>query len=89
MKHYACPGWKCPICGAIVELTEKNEAPHYCYKCPSCGTITGADEWTEAACAYCDHYHAVDENNGECPLHGFVGDFCMGCKDFKQSEELP
>ena len=45
MKHYTCPGWKCPACGAVVALTEKDEAPHYCYKCPSCGMITGADEW--------------------------------------------
>ena len=87
MKFYTCPGWKCPSCGKIVELTEKDEAPHYCYKCPSCGTVTGADEWTEAACVYCDHYHPVDENNGECPLHGFVGDFCVACADFKQAEE--
>ena len=87
MNKYNSPNWVCPVCKSVVTLTEKDEAPHYCYKCPSCGAITGADEWTEAACTYCRHYHPVDENNGECPLHGFVGDFCVACADFQSEED--
>lgn len=86
MKHYNCSGWKCPVCGEVVTLTEKDEAPDYCYKCPSCGKITGADEWAEAACAYCARYQPVDECNGECPLHGFVGDFSRVCADFQPDD---
>lgn len=44
---YERPGWRCPICGEVVTLTDQNEAPHYCYKCPACGETTGADEWEE------------------------------------------
>lgn len=44
---YECGGWRCPSCGAVVTLTDKDEAPDYCYKCPACGNITGADEWEE------------------------------------------
>lgn len=47
MSKYNSPNWVCPSCGAAVTLTEKDEAPEYCYKCPSCGEITGADEWRE------------------------------------------
>ena len=46
-RVYECPGWICPRCGATVTLTDKDEAPHYCYKCPACGEISGADEWDE------------------------------------------
>lgn len=45
--NYECPGWRCPSCGAVVTLTDKDEAPDYCYKCPACGAVTGADEWEE------------------------------------------
>jgi len=45
---YACPGWVCPTCGAVVTLTHEDEAQHYCYQCPKCGAVTGADEWKEA-----------------------------------------
>lgn len=44
---YESPGWCCPICGTVVTLTDKDEAPDYCYKCPTCGGVTGADEWEE------------------------------------------
>ena len=44
---YECSGWRCPSCGAVVTLTDKDEAPDYCYKCPACGAVTGADEWEE------------------------------------------
>lgn len=47
MNKYNSPNWVCPSCGAVVTLTEKDEAPEYCYRCPSCGEITGADEWRE------------------------------------------
>lgn len=49
-KHkpgYECSGWRCPSCGAVVTLTDKDEAPDYCYKCPACGTVAGADEYEE------------------------------------------
>lgn len=45
---YECSGWRCPICGAVVTLTDRDEAPDYSYKCPACGTVAGADEWEEA-----------------------------------------
>ena len=44
---YQCGGWRCPICKTTVTLTDKDEAPGYCYKCPTCGEVTGADEWEE------------------------------------------
>ena len=44
---YECSGWRCPSCGTVVTLTDKDEAPDYCYKCPTCGEVTGADEWEE------------------------------------------
>lgn len=42
-------GWRCPLCRAIVTLTDKDEAPHYTYKCPICSAVTGADLWEEVS----------------------------------------
>lgn len=75
MKHYNCPGWQCPTCGEIVTLTEKDEAPDYCYKCPSCGVVTGANEWEtaheEAAKAAMERFATIQKDHlYACPRCG-------------------
>lgn len=59
MNKYNSPNWVCPVCKGVVTLTEKDEAPDYCYKCPKCGEITGADEWKKRIIAeWIEHRNA-------------------------------
>ena len=59
MNKYNSPNWVCPVCKGVFTLTEKDEAPDYCYKCPKCGETTGADEWKKRVIAeWIEHRNA-------------------------------